>query len=118
MIELIAFFSHIYSPNFLGNYTAVVAICGWANPLFWLSGRNSSIKSVPVWALHSAEDEVILLEWYRVLVDVLKANNGNIKFTIYPDITMTPGLKRTRAMNCMRGCCSRETKIIDVGQLV
>jgi predicted peptidase len=66
-------------------FAAIVPICGWANPLIGFPERIKVLKDVPVWAFHGAEDEVIPLQRSQELVDVLKANQGNVKFTIYPD---------------------------------
>jgi predicted peptidase len=66
-------------------FAAVVPICGWANPFFGFPERIHVLKDVPVWAFHGAEDEVVPLQGSQELVDVLKANQGNVKFTVYPD---------------------------------
>ena len=47
--------------------------------------RIKALKKVPIWAFHGAKDNVVPLERSQELVDVLKKNNGNIRFTIYPD---------------------------------
>jgi predicted peptidase len=66
-------------------FAAVVPICGWANRLIGFPERIKVIKDVPVWAFHGAEDEIVPLQGSQELVDVLKANQGNVKFTVYPD---------------------------------
>lgn len=66
-------------------FAAVVPICGWANSLIGFPERIKVLKAVPVWAFHGAEDEIVPLERSQELVDVLKANQGNVKFTVYPD---------------------------------
>lgn len=66
-------------------FAAVVPICGWTNPLIGFPERIKVLKDVPVWVFHGAEDEVVPLERSQELVDVLKANQGKVKFTIYPD---------------------------------
>lgn len=66
-------------------FAAVVPICGWANSLIGFPERIKVLKDVPVWAFHGAEDESVPLQGSQELVDVLKANQGNVKFTIYPD---------------------------------
>jgi predicted peptidase len=43
------------------------------------------LKNVPVRAYHGTEDEVVPLQGSQELVDVLKTNQGNVKFTVYPD---------------------------------
>jgi predicted peptidase len=66
-------------------FAAVVPICGWANPLFGFPERIKVLIDVPVWAFHGAEDEVIPLQRSQELVDALKANQGNVRFTVYPN---------------------------------
>jgi len=66
-------------------FAAVVPICGWANTLIGFPERIKVLKDVPIWVFHGAEDEVVPLQGSQELVDVLKANRGNVKFTIYPD---------------------------------
>jgi predicted peptidase len=66
-------------------FAAVVPICGWANPFLGFPERIRVLRDVSVWAFHGAEDEVIPLQRSQELVDVLKANQGNVKFTVYPD---------------------------------
>jgi predicted peptidase len=66
-------------------FAAVVPICGWANPFIGFPERMEVLKDVPVWAFHGAEDDVVPLQGSQELVDVLKAHQGNVKFTVYPD---------------------------------
>jgi predicted peptidase len=66
-------------------FAAVVPICGWADPLIGFPERIKVLKNVPVWVFHGAEDEIVPLQGSQELVDVLNANQGNVKFTIYPD---------------------------------
>ena len=40
---------------------------------------------MPVWAFHGAKDTGVPLERSQVMVDALKKNGANPKFTIYPD---------------------------------
>jgi predicted peptidase len=66
-------------------FAAVVPICGWTKPIFGFPERIKVLKDVPVWAFHGTEDDIISIKSSQELVDVLKANQGNVKFTIYPD---------------------------------
>ena len=47
--------------------------------------RIKALKNVPIWAFHGAKDNVVPVERSQELVDVLKKNDGNVRFTIYPD---------------------------------
>jgi predicted peptidase len=66
-------------------FAAVVPICGGTLPHIGFPERIRVLKDTPVWAFHGAKDETVALSMSQELVDVLKANNGNVKFTIYPE---------------------------------
>jgi predicted peptidase len=66
-------------------FAAIVPICGWANTFIGFPERIKVLRNVPVWAFHGAEDEVVPLTGSQELVDVLKAHQGKVKFTVYPD---------------------------------
>jgi predicted peptidase len=66
-------------------FAAIVPICGGTTPFVGFPERIQVLKNVPVWAFHGAEDEVVPLQGSQELVDVLKAHQGNVKFTVYPD---------------------------------
>ena len=66
-------------------FAAVVPICGGAQPMIGFPERIKALKKVPIWAFHGAKDNVVPVERSQELVDVLKKNDGNVRFTIYPD---------------------------------
>jgi len=66
-------------------FAAVVPICGGALPMIGFPERIKVLKNVPIWAFHGAKDNVVPVERSQELVDVLKKNDGNVRFTIYPD---------------------------------
>ncbi|MHC5833766.1 MAG: carboxylesterase family protein, partial [Nostoc sp.] len=39
----------------------------------------------PVWAFHGAKDNVVPLKESEIMVSALKARDGNVKFTVYPE---------------------------------
>ena len=43
------------------------------------------IRHLPTWVFHGAKDPVIPLNESQRMVDALKAADGNVKFTIYPE---------------------------------
>jgi len=67
-------------------FAAVVPICGGANPDIGFPERIKMLKDTPIWAFHGAKDDVVPLEESQKLVEVLKAHNGKIRFTVYPDL--------------------------------
>lgn len=43
------------------------------------------IGSVPVWAFHGADDEVIPVDQSRMMINALKNAGGNVRYTEYPE---------------------------------
>jgi predicted peptidase len=62
-----------------GRFAAIAPICGGGNP-----EDASSIRHLPVWAFHGAEDQVVAVERSQEMVDALEKAGGNVTFTIYP----------------------------------
>ncbi|MEH2326709.1 MAG: prolyl oligopeptidase family serine peptidase [Nostoc sp.] len=62
------------------RFAAIAPICGGGNPK---AARN--LKNLPVWAFHGAKDNVVPLSESEIMVSALKARNGNVKFTVYPE---------------------------------
>lgn len=63
------------------RFAAVVPICGGGDPE--LACR---LKEVPVWAFHGAEDDIVPLEASEMMVDALRECEGNVRFTVYPNV--------------------------------
>ena len=69
------------------RFAAVVPICGGGT---WWNGYPEmvrTIKNVPVWAFHGADDDIVPLSASQELVDALEEVNGNVRFTVYPGVT-------------------------------
>lgn len=67
------------------RFAAIAPICGGG---YWFHGfpqRVWALKNTPVWAFHGAKDEVVPLAASEQLVETLKACDGNVRFTVYPD---------------------------------
>lgn len=62
------------------RFAAIVPICGRADPL-----RAPALGSLPVWAIHGAQDAVIPAEQSRTMVEALRSNDGTARLTINPD---------------------------------
>jgi len=62
------------------RFAAIVPICGGGDP-FWAK----RIAHLSVWVFHGAKDRVVPLERSQQMVDALKRQEGNVKFTIYPE---------------------------------
>ena len=64
-----------------GMFAAIAPICGGGMPR-WVG----SLKNVPVWAFHGAEDPVVPLEQSQSMVEALRACGGDVKLTVYPEV--------------------------------
>lgn len=62
------------------RFAAIAPICGGGNP-----AQSHKLKSLPVWAFHGAKDNVVPLSESEIMVSALKAHDGNVKFTVYPE---------------------------------
>lgn len=66
-----------YAPD---RIAAIAPICG-GGEVYWAR----MFKNVPVWAFHGAKDEGVKLERSEVMIDALKKQGANPKFTVYPE---------------------------------
>ncbi|MBG1244248.1 prolyl oligopeptidase family serine peptidase [Nostoc sp. NZL] len=62
------------------RFAAIAPICGGGNPQ-----AARKLKNLPVWAFHGAKDNVVPLSESEIMVSALKACDGNVKFTVYPE---------------------------------
>jgi predicted peptidase len=62
------------------RFAAIAPICGGGNP-----AQAHKLKSLPVWAFHGAKDNVVPPRESEIMVSALKAHDGNVKFTVYPE---------------------------------
>ena len=60
-------------------FAAAVPLCGGGDP-----ASAASFKDVPTWIFHGENDRVIPAERSRVMVEALKAVDGNVKYTEHP----------------------------------
>jgi predicted peptidase len=70
------------------KFAALVSICG-GSPL--TTGERFSpiaekVGRTPAWLFHGAEDRVVQVSESRSLVAALKARQGNVKYTEYPQV--------------------------------
>jgi predicted peptidase len=59
---------------------AIAPICGGGEPL-----QTRGYSHLPVWAFHGAKDEVVPLSRSEVMIEALKGNGADPKFTVYPE---------------------------------
>ncbi len=62
------------------RFAAIAPICGGGDP------RNASkLKDLPIWVFHGGKDPVVPLEASQRMVDALKDQGNDVKFTVYPE---------------------------------
>ena len=62
-------------------FAAAVPICGGGD-----SSKVKKIKNMPIWAFHGAKDLVVPAQESQNMVNALKKINGNVKYTLYPNL--------------------------------
>ncbi len=65
------------------EFAAIVPICGGLED----TEEVKKLKNTPTWVFHGAKDPIIPLELSKILVDTLQECGGDVRFTIYPDLT-------------------------------
>lgn len=63
------------------RFAAIAPICGGGQP--YLAG---SLKNVPVWAFHGADDPVVPLRRSQEMVEAVNRTGGTAKLTVYPGV--------------------------------
>ena len=61
-------------------FAAAVPVCGGGNP-----ATARTIKDIPIWTHHGVADPVVSVEFTRRMVEALKKEQGNIKYTEYDE---------------------------------
>jgi len=59
-------------------FAAAVPVCGGGNP-----ATAKVIKEIPIWAHHGVADPVVSVDFTRKMVEALKKENSDIKYTEY-----------------------------------
>lgn len=63
------------------RFAAVAPICGGGEPEW-----ATKIKDIPIWVFHGAADSTVPLNRSEAMVDALKAEGAEVKFTVYPGV--------------------------------
>ena len=66
-----------YTPD---RFAAIVPICGGGEVL-----STRRLTHLPVWVFHGGKDPVVPLKRSEDMVEALRKNNSQVKFTVYPD---------------------------------
>lgn len=64
-----------------GLFAAGIPICAGADPL-----RFAELVDIPLWVFHGTDDEVVPVALSREVVNFLKAEDGNVKYTEYEGV--------------------------------
>ena len=62
------------------RFAAIAPVCGWSVP-----SVACTIKHLPIWVFHGAKDDVVPISASEIMVERLKACDGNVNFTVYPE---------------------------------
>jgi len=62
------------------KFAAIVPICGGGN-----TADAKKLATLPIWVFHGAKDPTVPVQRSREMVEAIKAADGNVKFTEYPE---------------------------------
>lgn len=62
------------------TFAAAFPICGGANP-----ATAKKLKHTAWWVFHGGKDDVVLPKYSQQMVNALKAENAEVKFSLYPN---------------------------------
>ena len=60
------------------RFAAIAPVCGWSVP-----SAACTLKDLPIWTFHGDKDNVVPFSSSELMVNRLKACDGNVKFTVY-----------------------------------
>ncbi len=77
-----------FAANYPDKFAALVSICG-GSPI--VSGDRfapiaEKVGKTPAWLFHGADDRIVQVSESRSLVAALKAKQGNVKYSEYPQV--------------------------------
>jgi len=86
-----------YGRRYKSVFAALAPVCGgldikFVDPQLYEVYRNHDFytidvyKDIPIWNFHGAKDSLVALECSTSIVNALNDINGDIKFTVYPDL--------------------------------
>ena len=65
-------------------FAAIAPICG-GSPWLIAEERIQPLVNIPAWVFHGAKDDIVPVEMSQTMVQLLKAQGADVKFTIYPE---------------------------------
>ncbi|MFO0948784.1 MAG: GDSL-type esterase/lipase family protein [Planctomycetota bacterium] len=70
-----------FAAKFPDRWAAIAPVCGGGSP-----DIAAKIKHIPVWAFHGDQDRAVAVVFSRNLVDALKKNGAEPRYTEYPGV--------------------------------
>jgi predicted peptidase len=64
-----------------GKFAAAIPICGGGD-----TGKAQLLVNTPIWAFHGSNDKVVKVILSRNMINAIKANGGNPKYTEYKGV--------------------------------
>lgn len=80
-VSMGGFGAWLYGAAHADRFCAVMPICGGGQ-----AGDARRLASVPIWAFHGAQDEVIDADESREMVEAVRQAGGTVRHTEYPDL--------------------------------
>jgi predicted peptidase len=66
-------------------FAALIPICGRVPDVDQFMEKVKVLKDVPIWVFHGAKDSTVPIENSESIVAALRAVQGNVSYTVYPD---------------------------------
>jgi predicted peptidase len=66
-------------------FAALIPICGRVPDVDQFMEKVKVLKDVPIWVFHGAKDSTVPIENSELIVAALRAVQGNVSYTVYPD---------------------------------
>jgi predicted peptidase len=66
-------------------FAALIPICGRVPDVDQFMEKVRVLKDVPIWVFHGAKDSTVPIENSESIVAALRAVQGNVSYTVYPD---------------------------------
>jgi predicted peptidase len=66
-------------------FAALIPICGRVPDVDQFMEKVKVLKDVPIWAFHGAKDSSVPVQNSESIVAALRAVQGNVSYTVYPD---------------------------------
>ena len=67
------------------RFAAIAPVCGFYRAPGGPKQAAEKLKAVPVWVFHGAKDKTVPIAQSEAMVDALKADGADVKFTVYPE---------------------------------